>query len=111
MKVMIPMLLCLLFLLGCSKTPEEQLAGSYKDGPYTFVLLENGTVAFYRDGKKADEGPWKVDGKEVHFGSGHSVDVFRIEDNGDLTRIADIVKGQRKDLENVTPHDVKRMRH
>ena len=110
MKVLIPTLISLL-LLGCSKSPEEQLAGSYKDGPYTFVLLENGTVEFYRDGKKADEGPWKIDGKEVHFGDGNSVDVFRIEENGDLTRIADIVKGKRKDLEQVAPHDVKRMRH
>ena len=86
-----------LLVVGCGKSPEEKLVGSYEDGQYKFVLLENGTVEIYENGKKVDDGPWKIDGKELHFGDGNSIDVFKIEANGDLTHIADIWKGKRTD--------------
>jgi hypothetical protein len=98
MKTLIPVFIILL-LAGCGKTPEEKLVGSYEDGQYKFVLLENATVEIFENGKKVDSGPWKIDGKEVRFGDGNSIDVFKIEANGNLIRVADITKGKRKDLE------------
>ena len=67
----------------------------------TFVLLENGKHEAYVNGeswKKAEvKVTWKMVGKEVHIGEKYSQDVYKIEPNGDLTHIADIVDGMRTD--------------
>ena len=110
MKSLLLVLAVVWVAAGCGKSPEEKLVGSYEDGQYKFVLLENGTVEVYKNGKKVDDGPWKIDGKEVHFGDGNSIDVFKIEANGDLTSIADISKGKRIDQQKERQHTLKKIK-
>ena len=89
-------------------TLEEKVAGTYEvkieEDTITFVLLENGKHEAYVNGeswKKAEvKVTWKMVGKEVHIGEKYSQDVYKIEPNGDLTHIADIVDGMRTDQKN-----------
>ena len=89
-------------------TLEEKVAGTYEvkieEDTITFVLLENGKHEAYVNGeswKKAEvKVTWKMVGKEVHIGEKYSQDVYKIEPNGDLTHIADIVGGMRTDQKN-----------
>ena len=91
-----------LLVAGCGKTEEDKVVGTYehKKGGYTFkwVFLENGiieTTAF----AKTDGGTWKMVGNEVHVAEeGKSMAVFKIEPNGDLTMIAEIIRTKRKDI-------------
>ena len=91
-----------LLVAGCGKTEEDKVVGTYehKKGGYTFkwVFLENGiieTTAF----AKTDGGTWKMVGNEVHVAEeGKSIAVFKIEPNGDLTAIAEIIRTKREDL-------------
>ena len=93
-------ILVMLVAVGCSKSPEEKLVRTYvleADGR-KMVLLENGTVEKYKNGEKTDDFEWKIVGKEVHLGDGMPpVSVGKIEPNGDLTAIAEIDGGGRKD--------------
>ena len=89
-------------------TLEEKVVGTYEvkieEDTITFVLLENGKHEAYVNGeswKKAEvKVTWKMVGKEVHIGEKYSQDVYKIEPNGDLTHIADIVDGMRTDQKN-----------
>ena len=78
-------------------TLEEKVVGSYEvseeaGDTFKLVLLDNGRFEIHFDGKKAEEGTWKIDAKEVHvLGDGKEVaSVMKIESNGDLTHIANI---------------------
>ena len=68
MKVLIPILIGLL-VVGCGKSPEEKLVGSYEAKGFgdtvKFVLLENGKFESYQNGRKLAEGSWKIVKKEV----------------------------------------------
>ena len=97
-------ILILFVAVGCSKSlteEEKKVVGSYKrlrPEPQRFDLLENGKATFYVNGEKTDDFEWKIVGKEVHLGDGMPpVDVGKIEPNGDLTAIAEIDGGGRKD--------------
>ena len=83
-------------------TLEEKIVGTYEkkfdEGTMKLVILENGTVEKYKNGEKTDDFEWKIVGKEVHLGDGMPpVSVGKIEPNGDLTTIAEIDGGGRKD--------------
>ena len=83
-------------------TLEEKIVGTYEkkfdEGTMKLVILENGTVEKYKNGEKTDDFEWKTVGKEVHLGDGMPpVSVGKIEPNGDLTTIAEIDGGGRKD--------------
>ena len=89
-----------LLVAGCGKTEEDKVVGTYehKKGGYTFkwVFLENGiieTTAF----AKTDGGTWKMVGKEAHLDCKSVILVCKIEPNGDLTVIARIIDGKRKE--------------
>ena len=83
-------------------TLEEKIVGAYEkkfdEGTMKLVFLGNGTVEKYKNGEKTDDFEWKIVGKEVHLGDGMPpVSVGKIEPNGDLTAIAEIDGGGRKD--------------
>ena len=83
-------------------TLEEKIVGTYEkkfdEGTMKLVCLGNGTVEEYKNGEKTDDFEWKTVGKEVHLGDGMPpVSVGKIEPNGDLTAIAEIDGGGRKD--------------
>ena len=79
----------------------EKLVGSYEcnfDGIASkLVFLENGKVKTNFNGLKIDEVTWNISGTEVHIGEGNPIDVYKIESNGDLTFIAKIADGKRKE--------------
>jgi len=111
MKNLITILI--LFAFGCGKslTEEEKLVGTYeaKRGETTLkiVFLENRKAEKYsrRMGnffgeQKVNDGTWKLVGKEVHLFFEKEAGVFKIETNGDLTMIAEIIDGKRKDKQD-----------
>jgi hypothetical protein len=81
----------------------KDVAGNYElkleGGTAQMVILENGKIEFYENGKKnQEEARLKMAGNEIHFDSeSGDVRVFRIEPNGDLTYIAEIERGERHD--------------
>ena len=87
-------------------TPEEQkVVGEYeikKDrDTYRVVLLENGNVEAYLNGKKREEGKWEITKEgELHITSYDGITtVSSINKDGSITLIADIdADGERKDL-------------
>jgi len=103
-----------LLVAGCGKTEEDKVVGTYehKKGGYTFkwVFLENGiieTTAF----AKTDGGTWKMVGNEVHVAEeGKSIAVFKIEPNGDLTLIAEIIRTKRKDIPKEEQTTIKKLK-
>jgi len=106
MKVLVSILIGML-VVGCGKTenttvtepkplsPEEQkIVGSYEakkgEDSFKLVLLENRKIeanVTLQEVLKDSEGTWKIVEKEVHVGDEKSLDVFKIEPNGDLTWI------------------------
>ena len=96
-------------------TLEEKIVGTYEkkfdEGTMKLVILENGTVEKYNNGEKTDDFEWKIVGKEVHLGDGMPpVDVGKIEPNGDLTAIAEIDGGGRKDYSKEDQRTFKRIK-
>ena len=80
-----------------NKPTKEDVVGSYEANEeagdtFKLVLLDNGRFEIHFAGKKAEEGTWKFEAKEVHIlGDGKEVtSVLKIESNGDLTEIANI---------------------
>ena len=59
------------------------------------VFLENGTAVWYVQDEKLWESKWKIVGKEVHVGDEQSSQVYKIEPNGDLTKMAWTKDGKR----------------
>ena len=100
MKVLIPILIGLL-VVGCGKSPEEKLVGSYEAKGFgdavKFDLLENGEFESYQNGRKLTEGTWEILGKEVFAKGENSSLVFKTTTNGDLILIAGINEGKRED--------------
>ena len=96
----------LLVAVGCGKTPEEKVAGTYamdEGGVIIMVLreregihvVEGYTLGEFDGGQET----YKIVGKEVHIGTaGKPIAVFKIEPNGDLTPFAAIDKGMRKEF-------------
>jgi hypothetical protein len=95
-----------LVAVGCSKSEAEKLSGHYQatmDNTNKLVLHENGKSEggddfFYEN----DHETWKIVEKEVHIvhepeslGDETLSSVYKIESNGDLTWIAEIVDGKR----------------
>ena len=78
---------------------------------FRFILLENGVVQNYLNGKKEPEdSKWKIQGAEVHIQRGKSdrdVFVYRIEPNGDFTLFARIRNGKREGFQNQTYKKIK----
>ena len=92
-------------------TLEEKVVGEYemrnpnqgREGKDTIklVLLGTGIIEVYENGEKTgDGGTWKMVGNEVHVAKeGKSIPiVYKIEPNGDLTAIAEIIRTKREDL-------------
>ena len=99
-----------LLVMGCGKqeqtlTLEEKVVGTYEfkeDGnTYRVVLLKNGVLEDYKNGKKEDEteDKWKVVNGELHIVDNDGVGgVFRINKDGSITFIAYIdTDGKRLD--------------
>ena len=86
----------------------EKLVGSYEcnfDGIASkLVFPENGKVKTFTNGLKIDEETWNISGTEVHIGEGNPMDVYKIESNGDLTFIATIADGKRKEESGETTY-------
>ena len=108
MKKLITIII-MLVAVGCGKSPEEKLVGSYEWDILEFILLENGKFESWTDGEKDGEATWVIVGKEVHFVeegksafafsdmnfSAAKIEVCKIESSGDLTLIAAIIDGKR----------------
>ena len=108
MKALITILIGLL-VVGCGKkqsgntnessnTPEkveiskkqtlkDKITGGYeaKDGQDTdkFILMDNGIVEVFHNGKHEGKGTWKLEGEEVHVDFEGGV-VFKLTDDGNL---------------------------
>ena len=91
-------------LAGCGKSlTEEELVGIYEFKAYRVALFANGKCLHFKtkndeiavvDGTvEGGKSTWKIVGKEVHVDGDL---IFRIEKNGDMTSIAQIVRGKRK---------------
>jgi len=80
---------------------KEDIVGSYTLMG-SWVFHENGKREFFsRAGTKMGEGKWKLVENEVHTDSNFGQNVYRIEPNGDMTKIAVIHKeGKREELPN-----------
>ena len=90
-------------------TPEEQKAlresviGAYeikynKDNIHKRVLLENGIVEHHFDGKKLEEQKWVIVNGQIHMILfPEFLDVYRINSDKSITRIADVKEGKRTD--------------
>ena len=111
------LLIAVMVLSACASVPtkpvkeltlREKVVGEYemrnpnqgREGKDTIKLVLLGTgiiemTAF----AKTDGGTWKMVGNEVHVAEeGKSIAVFKIEPNGDLTMIAEIIRTKRKDI-------------
>ena len=102
------MLISVILLVGCGKSLEEKVVGSYewKDYKYSLVsrrkvFLENGVYEGYvgdNGGKKIGVAKWKIVDGEIYVEDNEYGEVFRINEDGSLTFIAVIDKyGKRKD--------------
>jgi len=86
-------------------TPEEKVVGEYefKISPQNagrLVLLDNGILEAYHNGKKAEEGKWKLTKEgELHATRyDGAILVYRINKDGGITIIARIdADGERED--------------
>ena len=118
MKTLI--LLIALLLSGCRSLPpikkmsfEESVVGTYerRNGEITvrFDFLDNGVFESNRNDSKVNELTWKIEDAQVHVGTWSAsgslplnVLVYRIEPNGDFTRIAHIHDGNREGTRELT---------
>jgi len=94
---------------------KKSVVGSYEakqDGfPLKLVLHENWKFDFYLKGDLFFEGTWKIVGKEVHVDYAlNQIEFYKIQPNGDLTVIADIQKGERKDTPKEDQHTFKKIK-
>ena len=96
-------ILILFVAVGCATTPTmKSVVGTYEisegENTKSVVLQYNDIGKIIVNGKEKD-GRWKIVNKEVHIvDKGHGrIEVARIESNGDLTLIAVIVDGKRRE--------------
>ena len=77
------------------------LVGTYEakkeETTVKLVLLENGKSEHWVNGEKKGEATWKIVEKEVLVVGKEFTEVLKIEPNGDLTAIARIKDGKRKE--------------
>ena len=98
-------------------TLEEKVVGTYEfkygEDILKLILLENEKFESYVNGEKdGDGGTWKMVGNEVHVAKeGKSIPiVYKIEPNGDLTAIAEIIRTKREDLPKEDQMTVKKIK-
>ena len=91
---------------------EKKVVGEYEFEDedritWKYVLLENGILEFSENGEKKKDGTWKMAllrfelGKEVHVDYENSKSFYKIESNGDLTEIANIIDREREEVPKV----------
>ena len=106
MRILIPIVIGLL-AVSCASTPTMKgVAGTYerkdKDGDtFRVVLLENGIVEDYKNGKKEEkEWKWEIskEGELYFIYEDVNIGVYRINKDGSITVIADILHGKRTDI-------------
>ena len=102
MKTLI-LLTSILFLNSCATlTPEEQkVVGTYELKEGRVVLLKNGITEFHIGGYEVRTGDkWKItkDGQIHAVGESGFMGLWRINSDGSITGIAQIVDGKREDL-------------
>ena len=97
-------------------TLREKVLGTYagkKDGnTHRMVLLENGTVEEYINGKKRAEYKLEIVNDEIHaaFGSEYK-DIYRINTDRSITNIATITPdGKREDYSKISQHTYKKIK-
>ena len=104
-------------LAGCGKSlTEEELVGIYEFKAYRVALFANGKCLHFKtkndeiavvDGTvEGGKSTWKIVGKEVHV----DTLIFRIEQNGGLTSIAQIVRGKRDDYPKEEQFTLKKLK-
>ena len=71
---------------------------------FKLVFLENRKTEAYKNGENPLEENRKISGTEVHIGEGNPKVVYKIESNGDLTFIATIADGKRKEESGETSY-------
>ena len=91
--------LMMLMVVGCGKTAEEKVVGTYeakKDGnTYKFVLLDNGVFEAY-DGVEKEEGKWKIVDRGIHVSNEDGEkDIWIKNKDKSITRIEGIREGKR----------------
>ena len=101
-------------------TLEEKVVGEYemrnpnqgREGKDTIKLVLLGTGIIEMSAfVKTDGGTWKMVGNEVHVAEeGKSIAVFKIEPNGDLTMIAEIIRTKRKDIPKEEQTTIKKIK-
>jgi len=112
------LLIAVLVVSACATTSTvKSVSGTYElkiDGDtYRSVLLENGIVESYKNGKKREEeGKWKISKEgELHDIYNGDIFVFRINKDTSITLIAEINKdGKRVDLPKEKQITVKRIK-
>ena len=111
------LILIIIMLVGCATTPAttpamKSVAGTYENNDesvtildasfgitYRRVLLENGIVKIYRNGKKKQEDKWSIVDGELHIDYGfREIHVWRINKDKSMTVIAEIADGKRTDI-------------
>ena len=94
---------------------EKKVVGTYemKEGEdiLKLVLLENGIWESYEKSKKDGDGKWVISKEgEMHITDEDGTGVLRINKNGSLTAIAEIIRNKREDIpkeEQVTIKKIK----
>ena len=99
-------LLALVLGVGCVSAPTaESVIGeyggkNYDKRPMTLVFLVNGAGRSHEDGEEHEEYSWKIVDGEIHFyvQEDNEEFVLRVEPGGDLTVIAEVIKGKRENF-------------
>ena len=115
-KILIVLLVALL-AVGCASTPTmKSVVGTYEisegENTKSVVLQYNDIGKIIVNGKEKD-GRWKIVNKEVHIvdKSHGRIEVARIESNGDLTLIAVIVDGKRREASRDEQMTLKKIKY
>jgi hypothetical protein len=88
--------------IACSSRVAGIYEGHEGESMVTFKLLNEGLYQAHEDGLNVAEGIWWIVNEEVHIGLydqyGVYVDVNRINTDGSLTEVAEIIDDQREDV-------------
>ena len=97
-----------------SKPSKRKVAGVYEHRQggviYRRVLRENGIMEYYLHNKKAGESRWSEKNDEIIITTSDDVTVtefLKLEPNGDLSWIAVIRSGARREIETLTFKKIK----
>ena len=117
MKVLIPILIGLL-VVGCGKDKQSEannspsvksakeltkkIVGTYQKGSGRYIVRwvfkENQVAEFYGMSEYPAMYEWSIVDGNVHTKSPRHTGIMRVEPNGDLTEIAEIVRGNQRDV-------------